>query len=122
MVPVHGRKCLSRKRFSVGDKCFADDEVVETEMAEMAGTTDKRLLSCGFQRTDKAMGQVYQCWWRICRETNVFSSFEYYMFYVLYQFVTYLLTLPRIKLIRSESRILLYFLDFPQFNYDDANF
>jgi hypothetical protein len=42
------------------------------------------------------MGQVYQCWWRICREINVlfFPSFEY-MFYVLYPFVTYWLTLPR---------------------------
>jgi hypothetical protein len=55
----------------------------------------KRLLCCGFRRTGKAMGQVYQCWWRICREIDVFSRFEYNMFYVLYPFVTYLLTLPR---------------------------
>jgi hypothetical protein len=34
----------------------------------------KRLLLCGFRRTGKAMGQVYQCWWRICREINVFLS------------------------------------------------
>jgi hypothetical protein len=40
------------------------------------------------------MGQVYQCWWRICWEINVFSRFEYHTFYVLYPFVTYLLTLP----------------------------
>jgi hypothetical protein len=26
---------------------------------------------------------------------NVFPRFEYHMFYILYQFVTYLLTLPR---------------------------
>jgi hypothetical protein len=50
---------------------------------------------CGFRRTGKAMRQVYQCWWRICREINVFfSRFEYRMFYVVYPFVTYLLTLP----------------------------
>jgi hypothetical protein len=42
--------------------------------AEVAETTVKRLLCCGFGRTDKAMGQVYQCWWRICREINVFST------------------------------------------------
>jgi hypothetical protein len=30
------------------------------------------------------MGQVYQCRWRICREINVFSRFEYHMFHVLY--------------------------------------
>jgi hypothetical protein len=32
----------------------------------------KRLLCCGFRRTGKAMEQVYQCWWRICGEINVF--------------------------------------------------
>jgi hypothetical protein len=55
--------------------------------------TVKRLLCCGFQCTGKAMGQVYECWWRICREINIFSRFEYNMFYVLYPFATYLLTL-----------------------------
>jgi hypothetical protein len=40
------------------------------------------------------MGQVYQCWWGICQEIDFFCSFEYHMFYVLYPFVTYLLTLP----------------------------
>jgi hypothetical protein len=42
------------------------------------------------------MGQVYQCSWRICREIKVPSRFECHMFYVLYPFVTHLLTLPRI--------------------------
>jgi hypothetical protein len=41
------------------------------------------------------MGQVYQWWWRICRDTYFFR-FEYHVFYVLYPFVTYLLTLPLI--------------------------
>jgi hypothetical protein len=45
------------------------------------------------------MGHVYQCWWRICREINVLSRFEYHMFYVLYPFVSCLLTLPRTILI-----------------------
>jgi hypothetical protein len=64
-----------------------------TEVAEI---TVKTLLCCGFRRTGKAMGQVYQSWWRICRERNSFSRFEYHMYYVLYLFVIYLLTLPRI--------------------------
>jgi hypothetical protein len=54
----------------------------------------------GFRRTAKAMGQVYQCWWRICREIDAFTPpprFEYHMFYVLYPFVTYVLTLPCIS-------------------------
>jgi hypothetical protein len=48
------------------------------------------------RRPGKAMGQVYQCWWRICREIICFSILEHHMFYILYPFVTYLLTLPRI--------------------------
>jgi hypothetical protein len=61
----------------------------------VAETTVKRLLCCGFRRTAKAVGE--QCWW-ICREINVFfSMFEHHMFYILYPFVTYLLTLPRSK-------------------------
>jgi hypothetical protein len=40
----------------------------------VAETTVKKLLCCGFRRTGKAMGQVYQCWWRICREIKVFFS------------------------------------------------
>jgi hypothetical protein len=35
-------------------------------------TTVKRLLCYVFRRTGKAMEQVYQYWWRICREINVF--------------------------------------------------
>jgi hypothetical protein len=40
--------------------------------AEGAETTAKRLLSCGFRSTGKAMGQVYRCLWRICREIKLF--------------------------------------------------
>jgi hypothetical protein len=93
------------KRLSLGGKSFADDEEVETEVSE---TTVKRLLCCGFWRTGKAMAQVYQCWWRICRQINVSSRFEYHMFYVLFPLVTNLLTLPRIRLsvvkVKSCSR------------------
>jgi hypothetical protein len=60
----------------------------------VAETTVKRLLCCGFRRPGNAMGQVYQCRWMICREINVFPRFEYHMFYVLFTFVTYLLTVP----------------------------
>jgi hypothetical protein len=55
--------------------------------------TVKICLGCGFRRIGKAMRQVYQCWCRICREINVFPRFQYHMFSVLYQSVTYLLTL-----------------------------
>jgi hypothetical protein len=65
----------------------------------VAETVVKRLLYCKFRRTGKDLGQVCQCWWRICRETNVFFRFGYHMFYVSYPFVTYLLTLPRVSVI-----------------------
>jgi hypothetical protein len=48
------------------------------------------------------MEQVYQCWWRICGEI-IFFGFEYHMFYVLYQFVTYILILPRICIFPSAA-------------------
>jgi hypothetical protein len=45
-----------------------------------------RLLCCGFRRTGKAMGPVYQCWRRICREINVSfspgSNITYFTFYI----------------------------------------
>jgi hypothetical protein len=84
------------KRFTSGWQMFRWWRRGWNGDAEVAETTVKRLLCCGFRRTGKAMGQVYQCWWRICREINVFFRFEYPMFYVLYTFVTYLLTPPRI--------------------------
>jgi hypothetical protein len=73
-----GSVCLV-KRFLLGGKRFADDEKVER--------TVKRLLFCGFRRTGKAMGQVYQCWWRIRREINVFffppgSNITCFTFYI----------------------------------------
>jgi hypothetical protein len=66
MFPVYGGKSLSRKAVhnSVekrGNRFADDEEEVETS-AEVAETTVKRLLCCGFGRTGKAMGQVYQCW------------------------------------------------------------
>jgi hypothetical protein len=59
-----------------------------------AVTIVKILLCCRFRRTGKAMGQVrvYQCWWRILREMNVFPGLNI-IYFVLYQFVTYLQTL-----------------------------
>jgi hypothetical protein len=80
MFPVYGGKSLSRKavhnwveKFSQGRSKVADDDRAGAEVAE---TTVKRLLCCMFQRTGKAMGQVYQCWWRICREINAFFQVQ----------------------------------------------
>jgi hypothetical protein len=78
IFPVYGGKCLSHKavhnwvnKFSQGRSKVVDVTRPGHPVAQVAKTTVKRLLCCGFQRTSKAIGQVYQCWWRICRETNV---------------------------------------------------
>jgi hypothetical protein len=104
MFPDYSGKCLSRKavhkwaeKFPQGRSKVADDDrpgrPVEI-LTESSGSV-KRLLCYGFLRTGKAMEQVYQSWWRICREINVFFlSFEYHICYVLYPLVTYLLTFP----------------------------
>jgi hypothetical protein len=99
MFLVYGGTCLSRKAvhnwveiLSEVRSKVADDARQAAEAAE----TVKSLLCCGFRRAGKAMGQGCHCWWRICREINVSSfRFEHHMFYVVYPFVTYLLTLPR---------------------------
>jgi hypothetical protein len=54
----------------------------------------KRLLCCGFRRTGKAMGQVYQCWWGICREINVFLQVRMLHIMVLWRYVTHSRQLP----------------------------
>jgi hypothetical protein len=92
--PIYGGKCLSRKAVHNWLADFRWWRSGWNGSAEIAKTrVNNRLLCCRFQRTGKAMGQVYQCWWRTCREINVFSPrFEYHMFYVLYPFVTCLLT------------------------------
>jgi hypothetical protein len=84
MFHVHWGKCLSRKavhnwieKFSQGRSKVADDVRPGAEVAE---TTTKRLLRCGFRSTGKMMRQVYQCWWRTCREINFSSCFEYHKF------------------------------------------
>jgi hypothetical protein len=49
-------------------KRFAEDEEVETEVLKWLRQQSKDF--CCFRRTGKAMGQVYQCWWSLCREIN----------------------------------------------------
>jgi hypothetical protein len=76
MFPIYSGKCLSRKaihtwveKFSHGRSKVADNV---RPGAEVAKTTVKRLLCC-VRCTGKAIGQVHQCWWSICREINVFQ-------------------------------------------------
>jgi hypothetical protein len=70
--PVYGGKCLSRK----GVHIWEANVSLMTKRSKLEVwkwlRTVKRPLCCWFRRTGKTMGQVYQCWWRICGEINVF--------------------------------------------------
>jgi hypothetical protein len=61
MFPVYGGKCLSRK----ADHTWVANVSLMTKRlkwwCEVAETTVKGLPCCGFRRTGKAIGQVYQC-------------------------------------------------------------
>jgi hypothetical protein len=52
MFPIYVGKCLSRK---------AVHNCVALEVPKLLSKQSKRFLCCGFRRTGKAMGQVYQC-------------------------------------------------------------
>jgi hypothetical protein len=77
MFPVYSGKCLSRK---VVHNWVANVSVMKKLKRRCGSSCDnsQRLICCGVRRTGKAMGQVYQRWWRIRREINVFFfRFEY---------------------------------------------
>jgi hypothetical protein len=86
MLPVYGGKCLPRKavqnwagKFCQGHWKVTDDALRGAEVAEI---TVNRIICCRFRHTGKAMGQVYQCWWR-CREGNAFFFFRVRISHVL---------------------------------------
>jgi hypothetical protein len=72
------------KRLTTGWQTFRWRQRGWNREAEVAETTVKRLTWCRFRRTGKATWQ----------EKYISSRFKYHMLYVLYPFVTYLLTLP----------------------------
>jgi hypothetical protein len=75
MFPVYGGKCLSCKAFSLDGK--------------FSLMTKRLKRRCGNVRTSVSILVVDMS------EINIFSRSAYHMFYILYPFVTYILTLPR---------------------------
>jgi hypothetical protein len=65
------------------------------------------------------MGQANQCWWRICREINVLSRFEYHTFYFLCPLVTYLLTLSRTMLTSARLYAVEWLDDWRMINWKE---
>jgi hypothetical protein len=52
-------------------------------MCRSGWDNSKKFLYCRFRRTVKAMGQVYECLWRICREIYVSSqNVTHFTFYI----------------------------------------
>jgi hypothetical protein len=58
----------------------------------VAETTAERLLFCGYRRACIRDGTSVSVLVVMSREIDVFTRFDYRIFYVLYAFVTYLLT------------------------------
>jgi hypothetical protein len=100
MFSVCGEKCLWRKQFTTGVKCFADDEEVETEVRKWLRQQSKDFYSADFDAMAKRWDKCIIVGGGYVEEKNAFlSRSEYHMFYVLHPFVTYLLTLSRIYLL-----------------------
>jgi hypothetical protein len=59
--------------FTMGSVCHVNR--FRAGSRNVAETTVKWLLFCGFRHTSKAIGQVYQCWWRICSNIACFTFY-----------------------------------------------
>jgi hypothetical protein len=81
------------KRFSLGDRCFADDEEVEMEVRKWLRQQSKDFYAAGFDALVKRWMLLEGMLRNKC---FFFSGFKYHMFYVLYPLVTCLLTLSLI--------------------------
>jgi hypothetical protein len=100
MFPVYGRKCLSRKTVHKWAeklcKYFTDDEEVETEMRKWPRQQSKDFYAACFDALVKRWDNVSMVVEDTSRNKCFFFPGSKIMFYVLYPFVTYLPTLPRI--------------------------
>jgi hypothetical protein len=96
-----GSVCRVKRSTTGSRKSLRDvrkSQMIPNQVWKWLRQQSKKLLCCVFRCTGKEMGQIYQCWRRMSRNT-CFFKFEYNMFYVLYPFVSCLLTLPRIIVI-----------------------
>jgi hypothetical protein len=73
------------KRFTTWSINYLKDvrnlQMMPYQIALLRLRQKRSLLCCGFRRAGKAMGRVYQCWCRICREIDV--SFQVRISHVL---------------------------------------
>jgi hypothetical protein len=78
----------------LGGKRFADDEEVETGVQKWLRQQPEDFCAAGF---DALLKRLDKCISVSLSANKCFSGFEYHMFYVLYPFVAYLLTLAHIS-------------------------
>jgi hypothetical protein len=84
------------KRFHLGGERFADDdEEVETEVRKWLRRQSKDFYAAGFDAVVKRW-DMFSVLIEDMSRNKCFFRFEYHMFYVLYPFMSYWLTLPRI--------------------------
>jgi hypothetical protein len=84
MFPVYGGKCLSRKA--------VHNWVANVSLMKRL----KRRCGSGFDALVKRWDRCNSVSGGYVEKQMLSSRFEYHMFYVLYPFLTYLLSLPRI--------------------------
>jgi hypothetical protein len=84
----------SVKRFQLGGKCFADVEEFETEVRKRLRQESKHFYAAGIDALVKRWDKCINVGGEYEAQYIFLSRFEYHMFYVLYPFVTFLLTLP----------------------------
>jgi hypothetical protein len=63
------------KRYTAGSRNVADVSLMTKRLKRRYGSGWHN-SQCGFRRTGKAMGQEYQCWFKISREINVYFQFR----------------------------------------------
>jgi hypothetical protein len=116
MFPVYSGKCLSRKavhnRVEKRGNRFADDKDVQTEEGKWLRQESKNFCAAGF---DALVKQWDKCIMLVedMSGNKSFSRFKYHMLYVLYPFVTYLLTLPRIMWLQESREHSVYAASIP---------
>jgi hypothetical protein len=93
------------KQFHVGGKRFVDDEEVETEVRKWLRQQSKNFYAAGFDALVKRWGQVYQCWWRMCRDisfpsSNITCSTFYIQLWPIYWLSLVILSYDRVTIDR----------------------
>jgi hypothetical protein len=76
-------------------KGFADDEEFETEVRKWQRHRSKDFYSAGFDALVKRWDMCISAGGGYVEKQMFLSRLEYHIFYVLYPFVTSILTLPR---------------------------